>query len=247
MGAVFILFERQSSFEHHASFRRIVAISTATMASKSPGPISRPQSSMGVRPHRSSRPSSTTHTPRAAPTPHLPEQEQQKSTTAAGAESATPAPVPFPSPQIFDFLPPLHAILSRLLVPSSSSAPTAATAQNQESGNQTSAQTDTQKPNPPPTSTPAAAVGGAASTTTPAPPAQSGQQQQSAPLDLKELPTATNAIRIRIQKARAVVESLPDVHRSVAEQEEEIRALEERIERLKGVIADFGRRVEFPA
>ncbi|KAL1975587.1 hypothetical protein VTN31DRAFT_3979 [Thermomyces dupontii] len=223
------------------------------MVSKSPGPISRPQSSIGVRPHR---PSSSTHTPRSATTPHLQEQEPQKSTTA-GADSAAPAPVPFPSPQIFDFLPPLHAILSRLLA-SSSSVPASGGTQNQEPGNQTSGQSDSQKQIPPqtssstgPTSTPTAAAG-AASTTAGAAPSQSSQQlpapqQQSAPLDLKELPTATNAIRIRIQKARAVVEALPDVHRSVAEQEEEIRALEERIEKLKGVIADFGRRVDSAA
>lgn len=62
------------------------------------------------------------------------------------------------------------------------------------------------------------------------------------PLDVKDLPTEANSIKIRIQKARTVVESLPDVHRSVAEQEREIEELEDRIARLRSVIAEFGRR-----
>ncbi|BDD60014.1 hypothetical protein MAP00_005181 [Monascus purpureus] len=62
------------------------------------------------------------------------------------------------------------------------------------------------------------------------------------PLDIKDLPIETNSIRIRIQKARAVVESLPDVHRTVADQEREIEELEDRIARLRSVIVEFGKR-----
>jgi hypothetical protein len=61
-------------------------------------------------------------------------------------------------------------------------------------------------------------------------------------LEAKDLPTAASAIKIRIQKARAVIESLPDVERTVEEQEEEMEELQYRIARLKSVIGDFGRR-----
>ena len=64
------------------------------------------------------------------------------------------------------------------------------------------------------------------------------------PLDIKDLPTEASSIKIRIQKAQAVVESLPDVQRSVVEQEREIKELEHRISRLKSVISDFGRRAD---
>lgn len=62
------------------------------------------------------------------------------------------------------------------------------------------------------------------------------------PLDLKALPTETSSVKIRIQKARAVVEGLPDVHRSVDEQQKDIDELEDRVARLRSVISDFGAR-----
>jgi hypothetical protein len=62
------------------------------------------------------------------------------------------------------------------------------------------------------------------------------------PLDVKDLPTETHSVKIRIQKARAVVEGLPDVQRSVEEQEDEISELEDRVARLRSVISDFGTR-----
>lgn len=62
------------------------------------------------------------------------------------------------------------------------------------------------------------------------------------PLDIKDLPTATSSVKIRIQKARGVVEGLPDVHRSVEEQQKEIDELEDRVARLRSVISDFGSR-----
>jgi hypothetical protein len=65
-------------------------------------------------------------------------------------------------------------------------------------------------------------------------------------LDAKDLLTASSSIKIRIQKARAVVLGLPDISRSVEEQEVEIRELEEKIGRLKAVVRDFGRRAGNP-
>jgi hypothetical protein len=59
---------------------------------------------------------------------------------------------------------------------------------------------------------------------------------------VKDLPTQTSSVKIRIQKARAVVEGLPDVQRSVDEQQREIAELEDRVARLRSVIADFGSR-----
>ncbi|MCJ1375882.1 hypothetical protein MMC20_007120 [Loxospora ochrophaea] len=92
------------------------------------------------------------------------------------------APFALPPPQTFDILPPLHALLGRLL--------------------------------PPPDST------------------------SSAPaLSPKDLATEAAAIKIKIQKARAAVQGLPDVERTIEEQQEEIRELEDKISGLKGALA----------
>lgn len=62
------------------------------------------------------------------------------------------------------------------------------------------------------------------------------------PLDPKDLPQAAVPIKLKIQKAKAVVSALPDVERTIEEQEGEIRGLQERIERLRGVLGGLGRR-----
>lgn len=52
-------------------------------------------------------------------------------------------------------------------------------------------------------------------------------------------------MKIRIQKAKAALEELPDIDRTVEEQEREIEELEARIGRLNrviGRIGEFGRR-----
>lgn len=132
--------------------------------------------------------------------------------TVAQAPSDTPAvPAPFPSPQTFDILPPLHALLVRLL---SSSSP----------GNQ-----DTTSAGP--ESTPSGQPG---ETLLPA----------SGSLDPKALVTGASAVKIRTQKARNAIEALPDMDRTVSEQENEIAELEKRISRLKEVIGEFGERSE---
>lgn len=61
-------------------------------------------------------------------------------------------------------------------------------------------------------------------------------------LDPKLLITEASAVKIRVQKARAAVDGLSDVERSVEEQEREIEELEGKIERLRGLIGDFGER-----
>jgi hypothetical protein len=49
------------------------------------------------------------------------------------------------------------------------------------------------------------------------------------PLEPKELPTEVLQIKAKIRRALKELEKLPDMDRSVAEQEEEIKELEERI------------------
>ncbi|MCJ1385183.1 hypothetical protein MMC17_008304 [Xylographa soralifera] len=98
-------------------------------------------------------------------------------------------PTTLPPADTFDFIPPLHTLLSRLLVSQAESAGTT--------------------------------------------------------LSPKDLATEAAAIKIKIQKARAAVQVLPDVDRSVAEQQGEIEELEERIREQKRVlreVADAGRK-----
>lgn len=180
-------------------------------------------------------------TPDIAPTSPQPSSSLPATTTA----------VPFPSPQTFDFLPPLHALILRLLSSTNTSASTAAAAAASQStigGNpsvsggvvasQTEAGSQTQhkqsqsqhlKP------TSQHPISGATDSATPS-------SNLPPPLEAKDLFTASSAIRIRIQKARAVVEGLPDVDRTTEEQDDEIEELMARIASLRGVIADFGRR-----
>ena len=55
---------------------------------------------------------------------------------------------------------------------------------------------------------------------------------------------ATDSLRHKIQKARAEAKALPDMNRSIEEQEEEMTELEEKIEKQKEVLsmlAELGR------
>lgn len=71
--------------------------------------------------------------------------------------------------------------------------------------------------------------GGAGLTgTTPLPSGGGGAGVGGGSLTVKELPAATDNIKHKLQRARAAVKTLPDVHRSIAQQEAEIRELEER-------------------
>ncbi|QKX56519.1 uncharacterized protein TRUGW13939_03624 [Talaromyces rugulosus] len=188
-------------------------------------------------------------------------QRKVSSTPDANPTTVPSSPHAFPTPQTFDFLPPLHALLLRLVsttttTSSTSSAPTnnnqtaagdvvgagSAVQQNHQQQQQqqqqqpkasqqsnTAHSTQTTIHNQP---SDASLLGTAAATTSGVLP----------PLEAKNLPTAASAIKIRIQKARAVVEKLPDIDRSVTQQEDEIEELEERIARLSAVVAEFGRR-----
>ncbi|KAM7204620.1 RNA polymerase II transcription mediator complex subunit 9 domain containing protein [Rhypophila sp. PSN 637] len=68
---------------------------------------------------------------------------------------------------------------------------------------------------------------------TPAPgpgttPLPSGTPNAGSGFTARELTTATDNIKHKLQRARAAVKTLPDVHRTVDQQEAEIRELEER-------------------
>ncbi|KAF2033288.1 hypothetical protein EK21DRAFT_98297 [Setomelanomma holmii] len=69
------------------------------------------------------------------------------------------------------------------------------------------------------------------------------QLSADGPLDIQNVSTAANDVRLKIQKARRAVLALPDVDRTCEDQEEEIEDLEERIARLKASLRQLGRPV----
>lgn len=144
------------------------------------------------RPMPTSTPSfSAPNTPSATtiPRPSIPSTPQPPYPPPPTTTAPTPTPtttLPLPNPSLFDILPPLHELLSRLL----------------------------------------------ASTNQP--------YKTAEPLEIHHLVAETSSVRNRIRRARREVEALPDVERSVAEQDEEIRVLRERIELQRGVLRGVG-------
>ena len=61
-----------------------------------------------------------------------------------------------------------------------------------------------------------------------------------APLEPKDLPAEVLSIKSRIRRALRELEKLPDMHRSVAEQEQEIAALESRVQVQRAMIRRLG-------
>jgi predicted RNase H-like nuclease (RuvC/YqgF family) len=55
-------------------------------------------------------------------------------------------------------------------------------------------------------------------------------------LTIKDIPAATDELKHKLQKARVQVKELPDMQRSVPEQEQEIRELQERIRKQREVL-----------
>ena len=98
--------------------------------------------------------------------------------------------VPLPPAHLFDIVPEVHELLSRLL---------------------------------PATANP----------TDPTVTAYTDQQ----PLEIQHLANEASAVRIKIQKARAAVKELPDMDRTIEEQEAEMKELEERIGRQRAMLA----------
>ncbi|KAH9880089.1 hypothetical protein J1614_002115 [Plenodomus biglobosus] len=67
------------------------------------------------------------------------------------------------------------------------------------------------------------------------------QASADGPLDIQHVATAANDIRLKMQRARRAVLSLPDIDRSCEDQEDEILDLETRIARLKASLSELGR------
>ncbi|ODH48446.1 hypothetical protein GX48_05423 [Paracoccidioides brasiliensis] len=165
--------------------------------------------------------SSTSTSSPATPTLHQQLQQQQQQ-----QDSTTPAQTsPFLPPQTFDIIPPLHDLLLRL----------ASNPSNQHQQQQGEAGGGSGVGPPPPPAPPQSAN---------ATPTRSTAIDTTAVafLDPKVLLSEASGVKIRIQKAKAALEGLPDMQRGVEEQEEEIAELEESIERLQEVIGEFGRR-----
>lgn len=65
-------------------------------------------------------------------------------------------------------------------------------------------------------------------------------------MSLRELSTQTDALKHKLQRARAQIKTLPDMERDIEEQEEEIRELEAKIHMQKEVLEKLRERgVEF--
>lgn len=137
---------------------------------------------------------------------------------------------PFPPPSTFSILPDIYLLLARLrLLNNASSDTTTNTQHSQLNGALGTQHSQTQ-----------------ALSSTSAPPTQgittSTQSQSTIPpallnnaslLDLKDLPAQLFPLKQRLAKARAAVSELPDVDRTVQEQEEEIKNLEEMVRALR--------------
>ena len=63
-----------------------------------------------------------------------------------------------------------------------------------------------------------------------------GVSTQGQQLSFKDVPGATDALKHKLQHARAQVRALPDMHRSIEEQNCEIKELEARIERQRALL-----------
>lgn len=64
-------------------------------------------------------------------------------------------------------------------------------------------------------------------------------------ISLRDLPTATDPLKHKLQNARAALHTLPDITRTIPEQEAEIRLVQARIERQRAALQqlkDFGLR-----
>ena len=72
-------------------------------------------------------------------------------------------------------------------------------------------------------------------------PTTPGGNSSVSPITIQELPAAIQPIKTQILKAKAAVQALPDVERTVEEQEEEIRMLESRIAGLTKRLGELGK------
>jgi hypothetical protein len=119
---------------------------------------------------------------------------------------------PLPPPDTFDFLPPLYSLLRRLQQPSGL---------DPQPGTQDASHTGLPGGSPQQLERVSSSGGGGK-------------------LDISNLETAASAVRLKIVKARHIVENMPDVDRTVEEQEDEIRELEVRVKRQRAMLKKLG-------
>lgn len=67
-------------------------------------------------------------------------------------------------------------------------------------------------------------------------PASANASNAQPPLSTKDLPGAIDPLKRKLQQARAAVHTLPDISRTIPEQEAEMRAIEERIENQRAAL-----------
>ena len=178
------------------------------------------------------------------------------SSSSSSSSLVDPAPIVFPPPHTFDILPDLHPIVLRLL---SAKNPLPGTSQSTSASFTSPSTAVTSQPNQRTAVTPSSVPPPSKATTAttlhpnlqirghghePGHGHNHSHSQALTPLDAKDLPTATSAIKTRLRGARAVVDTLPDSHRTVADQEREIAALQARIDRLTRILVEFGRRAK---
>jgi hypothetical protein len=70
------------------------------------------------------------------------------------------------------------------------------------------------------------------------------QPSADGPLEIQHVATAATDIKLKIQKAQRAVMSLPDVDRTVEDQQEEIEDLKARIAGLRASLRELGRPTE---
>lgn len=144
------------------------------------------------------------------------------------------------SPDQLDITTELSSLLSRLRAPvtlpgtsttaqTPATAPTPSQSQSQQPASQS--QSQSQPLAPPPTSSSAAAAGTQQSQ------GSSNNSGALGDITLRDFPASTDHLRLKLQEAKSVVLALPDMDKSVAQQELEIRQLEDRIRRQREQLA----------
>lgn len=185
------------------------------------------------------------------------------STPHAGIQGTTAYAANLPadiSPSSLDTLPVLTSVLTRLHTTSPNTLNPSASP-NPQSQSQSQSQTIAHPPSSAQSqsqSLPSQAAQGSSQPSSVAPSSTLGHSQPhgqntfaTTPLAPKDIPSATDTLKHRLQRARVAVAALPDMERTVREQEEEITDLMERIrlqrdvlERLRIVGAGGERMVE---
>ncbi|KAF1811259.1 hypothetical protein P152DRAFT_483153 [Eremomyces bilateralis CBS 781.70] len=147
---------------------------------------------------------------------------------------STPDPISsLPNPALFDIIPSLHTLLARILPTPSGLAPP-------KDPSTTAPATSTTAPTPQTQLATQSQTQHATSQTTGSQPTADASAGET--LEIHQLAAATSELKVRLQRARAAVRALPDVERSVEEQEGEIGELEARVRDLRGVLEELRRK-----